>query len=198
MKCMQKILKIGGNILFWFVIIALVLVTVITMYARIGGNGQKLIGGIGFGRVVTPSMDHDRDDGTPDIPVGSFILIRQTDTQNLNVGDIILFYSDDPDVPGGMPVSHQIIRNESDDHGRPVFITKGTANLLEDAYPVYSENIIGKVVWWSLPIGKLIGFTQTSFVYPILIVLLGISLIQSAVDVVKQLIFYNKQEQDSE
>ncbi len=187
MKVFQKVLKLSASVLFWCTILLLVFVTVITFCARIAENSRISPGGIGFGRVVTGSME-------PDIPVGSFILIQNVDPVSIQVGDVITFYSDDPSVPEGTPVSHKVMNIEEEANGRLRFTTKGTANDIEDPYPVFAEDIIGKVIFSSHWIGKVIGLTQSPYVYPILIALLGVSLIQSIVDVVRQLFVLSKED----
>ncbi len=194
MSFIKKACKIGANILFWITIAAFVLVTVAMLYARIGGNGRMTVGGIGFGRVVTGSMDlkvqANPENPLPSIPVGSFIVTKQTEASTLKVGDVITFYSDDPTVPQGIPVSHMILRIETNESGSVQFITKGTANPSEDEYPVFEEDIIGKVVFTSSFIGSLIGISQSPYIYPVLILLLFVSMIQSILDVIKQYVVY--------
>ena len=178
-----------SNTLFIMVITTFVVVTVITMLSAMNmRNDRLLFGSFGFGRVVTGSME-------PDIPTGSFVLIQKAEPSSLQEGTVIMFRSEDPSVPENTPVCHRIIRIEMDENGLIRYVTKGTANSIEDAYPVYDEQIIGIVTYSSLLIGKIVGLAQSSYVYPILILLLAVSLIQSVIDVIKQAIALSKENQ---
>ena len=44
-------------------------------------------------------------------------------------------------------------------------ITKGDANPIEDFYPVSCENIIGKVVFYSYPLGVFMGVMSNPIVF---------------------------------
>lgn len=180
MKAFRRALKWLSNILFVVAILSLLIVTVVSVIASLNmRQDQLLFDSFGFGRVVTGSME-------PDIPTGSLVIVQKADIASLKVGDVIMFRSDDPTVPQNAPVSHEIIRMEQDLSGETIFITKGTANLTEDTYPVYAENIIGIVSYSSVWLGKLIGLAQSTYIYPVLIGLLIVSMLQSIVDVVKQ------------
>lgn len=178
-----------SNTLFILVIVTFVVVTVITMLSAFNMRQDRLLfGTFGFGRVVTGSME-------PDIPTGSFVLVREKNPSLLKEGTVIMFRSEDPDVPPNTPVCHQIVRIETDENGIDRYITKGTANPIEDTYPVYEDHIIGVVEYSSLLLGKIVGVAQSAYVYPVLILLLAISLIQSVVDVIKQIIILSKEKQ---
>jgi signal peptidase len=85
-------------------------------------------------KVLTGSME-------PSIHVDDVILIKQTDVSELQVGDVITFYSDDPQIKD-MPNSHRIIRINDDG----TFTVKGDANPVEDTYKVRPDRVIGKYV----------------------------------------------------
>ena len=89
-------------------------------------------------RVVTGSME-------PSIHVDDYIIAEETDTDKLEVGDVISFYSEQEDVYGKI-VTHRIIECREDG----TFITKGDTksdgepNDTPDSAPVKPEKIIGK------------------------------------------------------
>lgn len=186
MKRLSRVITTVFNVLFWITLISLLFVVIVTLFSRFSGQSGIAFGNYGFGRIVSGSME-------PDIPTGSFILIHKEDPSEFQVGDVITFYSDDPTVPENTPVSHAIVAIETDENGDIVFTTKGTANVEADIYPVSEEAVIGRVVFSSLVIGNLVGLTQTPYVLPILILLLFISMIQSLIDVVKQLLAIQKE-----
>ncbi len=190
MKTLRSFIRRLSNVLFIAVILAFITVTVVTVLSSINMRQDKLLfGSFGFGRVVTGSME-------PVIPTGSFILVKKADTVSLQAGDIILFRSSDPSVPDNTPVSHEIIRVQTDQNGALYYTTKGAANPTEDTAPVYPGDILGVVTYSSVAIGWLIGLSQTTYIYPVLIVLLCLSMIQSIVDVIRQFIALSKEQNE--
>ena len=178
-----------SDVLFVLVIVSFVIVTAITILSAINMRQDRLLfGEFGFGRVVTGSME-------PDIPTGSFVLVQKAQRSSLKEGTVIMFRSEDPSVPENTPVCHQIVRTETDDNGVLRYVTKGVANPIEDTYPVYTEDILGVVTFLSPFIGKVIGLAQSTYVYPVLILLLAVSLIQSVIDVIKQIVALSKDKQ---
>lgn len=102
-----------------------------------------------FGRatvwVLSSSME-------PTIPERSYILVRSVSADEVKIGDVIMFRSDDPDLNGANN-THRVI-GISDD--RTTFTTQGDANQTEDRYPVKAENIIA-VYEKNLPVLTAVG-----------------------------------------
>ena len=94
-----------------------------------------------FFTVLTASMQDE-------IPKNSLILVKQTDTRDLEVGDNITFMRD-----RRISVTHKIIDIYEDyqDDGSRGFQTQGTNNLYPDNEIVNGENIVGRVVF-SIPV----------------------------------------------
>lgn len=113
-------------------------------------------------RVISPSM-------TPEIPVGSYILIKKVDPKELKEGDIISFYSTDPLIYM-KPNTHRIVEIKNE-NGKLSFITKGDANAVNDAAVASDSNLIGVYkgrLKWMDQIGKI--FTNpVSFLFIVLI-----------------------------
>lgn len=90
-----------------------------------------------FGRsvlkVLTGSME-------PTILTDDYIIIDRNATTDLSEGDIISYYSNDPQI-AGMVVTHRIVGILDD--GR--YLTRGDANTINDA-PVSQEQIVGRYV----------------------------------------------------
>ena len=100
-------------------------------------------------RVITPSM-------VPELPVNSLIIIRQTDPQNLEVGQIATYLRED-----GVSVTHRIYRIERDDDGYPSgFVLRGDANQTLNHQVVPNEAILGRVVFSSYGIGNILIFFE--------------------------------------
>lgn len=95
--------------------------------------------GYSFLQVQTGSME-------PEFRIGTVVVAKKIDTRELEVGDIISFYSTEEDIRGRVN-THRIVEITSNMSGAPVFITKGDANESNDPLPVSSINVVGKVVY---------------------------------------------------
>lgn len=98
--------------------------------------------------IISPSME-------PTIKVEDAIVIVRHEPEDLEVGDIITFLSNDPRY-SGITITHRIVGIEKSNNGKIFFRTKGDNNNSEDAALVPSENVYGRVV---LKIPK-IGYIQ--------------------------------------
>lgn len=79
--------------------------------------------------VLTGSME-------PEYPVGSLIYVKETEPENLQVGDVITYR-----LSGDTVVTHRIV--EIDTEGQTV-TTKGDANETNDGQPIPYASIVGK------------------------------------------------------
>lgn len=98
--------------------------------------------------VVSGSME-------PAIPVGSLVMAKPVKPAELQVGDVIVFYTE---RHIDTPVTHRVVENRIDE--REV-ITKGDANAANDINPVLYENIDGKVARHIPRIGFMVGLFGT-------------------------------------
>lgn len=97
-------------------------------------------------KVISSSMQPTIEDGT-------CVVIRQVDPEEIQVGDIITFVADAPDIKGYLN-THRVSRIIQDaEKGETLFITKGDAYEEEDDYPVEASQIVGRYVQ-TLPFGK--------------------------------------------
>lgn len=89
-----------------------------------------------FGRslltVVTGSME-------PSLHTGDYIYVKKVPADELEVGDIITFRSEESDVSGKL-VTHRIIEITPEGD----FVTKGDANTIADSKRIRQDQIIGK------------------------------------------------------
>ena len=117
-------------------------------------------------RVKTGSME-------PELRTGCIVIAKKTDPQSLEVGDIISFYSIDPDpYLNGQPETHRIVERHYLISGEREFITKGDANEADDPSPVMQSNLIGKVVLnLGVASGSVLGILQNPKVIFFLIIL---------------------------
>ncbi len=102
-------------------------------------TGYVSFGGMSVFRVITGSME-------PRIPVGSLLLSKRTDIENIAVSDVVCFKSKEF---GGknIIITHRVTGIYETPDGQILLQTKGDANLIADTSEVTEENLIGRVVW---------------------------------------------------
>lgn len=139
-------------------------------------------------RVLTGSME-------PEIPENAMLLVRKTDPETLKAGDVISFYSPDPLLDGALN-THRILRVEREGD-RLQFITKGDANPAEDQQRVSEDSVVGKVVFVSTAIGKLVRLISNPLVFGLAILLpLAVMLIGNLVSALRSAILLARQEEE--
>lgn len=175
----SKMIRTVGRTLFWIAIMLLMLVVFVSFATHIASGGRSMIGSYSFGLVTTGSME-------PELHTGCFVLIEAVSPDDVKIGDVISFRSSDPSVPDGAPVTHKVVEISFENQGKRVFTTKGTANPENDKYPVYDDDIYGRVSYHSDVIGAVVRFTQSRWLFPILIVILVVNLVFSVVAVLKE------------
>ena len=144
--------------------------------------------------VMTPSME-------PLIPERSYILLSKVEAKDVEVGDIILFRSDDPSIKDSFN-THRVVEIIGD---HEEFVTKGDSNIAQDHYTAKADRVMGKYVK-NLPILTKIGrFMYSSIGILISFTLvLGIVMIMYIPDIIKatkeksKIIEEKKQEQIDE
>ena len=144
---------------FSMVLVFLVFVAGLFVFATAittGRNGVQNFFGYSFLNISTQSMD-------PVYPVGTVVITRKADPAVLKTGDVISFYSLDPDILN-LPNTHRIYAVEKSDTGELQFITKGDNNPVPDSYPVDSGRIIGVVTGSVKSVGKVINVFNNRYV----------------------------------
>ena len=136
----RRITGIIGYVIIF--LIAAVFVVVIGFKAN---NRTAFIFGKAPVWVMTSSME-------PEIPERSYILIQKATADDIKVGDVIMFKSDDPTLKGANN-THRVVEISEDGKS---FITKGDANQSNDSEPAKAENIVGVYVK-NLPVLTAIG-----------------------------------------
>ena len=127
----KKKVKLFGKILF-YIVFAAMLMLVIGMVVSKVTNKVFFIGNRTAVWVMTDSMEAQ-------IPARSYIQIRKADPAQIEVGDVITFYSDDATIRGNLN-THRVV--EITDGGRS-FVTKGDNNLGNDKLPARAEAVVG-------------------------------------------------------
>lgn len=110
------------------------IVAVFTAYVMIMNVQGKPVTVFGYSvlKVMTGSME-------PTIATGEYIIVKDTDAGDLKVGDIITYYTEDPEIKDFL-VTHRVVRLNDDG----TLITMGDANPVEDQIPVKPERVLGK------------------------------------------------------
>ena len=151
-----------GKIAYAVLILLLVVLVLYLLIARLSGKIPSL-----FGYSVV-RME-------PKIPVGSFVLIRRISPEDVSPGDVITFFTDDPDpLVAGKTITHRVL-SVSFENGKYVFATQGdnqSTNPVPDAYPARGERLVGRYVCGMLPVTAVVSLYRTHLPIAILITLL--------------------------
>ncbi|MBR3195975.1 MAG: signal peptidase I [Clostridia bacterium] len=91
----------------------------------------------------------------PAMPVGSLVLVRKVDPENLKAGDIIVFGGTRSD---GENVTHRVVENDQD---QKQLTTKGDANDAQDPDPVAYDQVVGQVIWHAPKAGTAVMYMQS-------------------------------------
>ena len=125
--------------------------------------------------IVSPSME-------PNINVYDVIINTKVSSEDdLDVGDIITFYSDAIDT-GGYTITHRITEIVETEEGR-IFFTKGDNNQEEDNGYITFDNIVGKKFIRIPKLGRLQMFISSKTGWFLIILIPAILII--LIDVVK-------------
>ena len=143
------------------VIIALALFVLLSVVLTRRGDTPNVLGFSAF-RVVSGSM-------RPELQEDDLIVIKRVAPDKIEVGDIISFYSPDPELRGA--VNTHRVTAVTEEGGQYVFTTKGDANVIEDKYGVRVDEMLGKVVLVSALLGKLSRLAANPLVFiPLILV----------------------------
>lgn len=130
----KQILKILKKILSFLSGFILIFATATFAYVILSSTKDQVVNIFGKSilHIVTGSME-------PTILTGDYIIIDRKDITNLQIGDIISFYSEEENTKG-LIVTHRII--DINENGE--YVTKGDANNVTDVKNVRKSQIIGK------------------------------------------------------
>lgn len=154
----EKIIKIAKIIFQVIVGIILAGIAVVFLFSKLSGSPVFIFGKTTMW-VITDSM-------TPTIPARSYILVEKITADEVKEGDIIAFYSTDPQIQGSIN-THRVVEINNG-----VFVTKGDNNNVNDgAYSAKAENIVGRYVR-TLPVMTFVGRIILSEIGFLVVVLL--------------------------
>lgn len=136
----KKIQKKAESALSTLVLV-ISLILCFSVIVQVSTNGYARIGSVSFFRVVTGSME-------PELPVGTLLMCKETDIDQIREGDIVCFISKNPQITGKI-VTHRVLKVTASGDGQVLLETKGDANLSADAEFVTANNLIGRVSYYS-------------------------------------------------
>lgn len=128
-----------SNIIKYTTTVILILAVLLCVHVlrQVIQKGYVSFGPYSTFRVVTGSME-------PTLPIGSLLICKAVDVQEIQVGDIVCFRSygitDSTAV-----ITHRVTAVLSGENGDILLQTKGDANLVADGVLVSERNLIGKV-----------------------------------------------------
>lgn len=132
-----------GRMITWIVtvILTLSITFCVIVCVQVLSKGFVQIGGFSLFRVVTGSME-------PEIPVGSLLVAKQVDIEEIAVGDIVVFRSRESGMLG-MMITHRVTNIHVGTGGDILLETKGDANQYADGYFVEADNLIGRALYYT-------------------------------------------------
>ncbi len=162
---------------WWLLVVLLVLLLIEVLGAKLQGKVPSVFG-YSVMRIVTGSMEDE-------IPTGTYILTKKIDPAEVEVGDIISFYSDEQEIRG-MPNTHRVAEIVQGDAGIE-FITRGDANPGDDTVTAKAEKLIGIYVGPLELLGDFSDFLSNGGLIGIMAVLWGASLIMIGFSIYQKL-----------
>lgn len=134
MKIISKTGEGKKGIFDWLSMILLAVAVIFTSYVMIMNVRGKPVSVFGYSilKVMTGSME-------PTLGTGEYIIVKKTPVSDLAVGDIITFYTEDPEIRG-LLVTHRILAINPDG----TMVSKGDANPVEDYVAVAPDKILGR------------------------------------------------------
>ena len=157
----KEIIYLFTTILSWTIFALLIICAILLVYYFIA---TKIYAKKGSGyeprfslyTIISPSM-------TPNIKVYDVVVdVKVNSPEDVNIGDVITFNSDRPELHGGT-ITHRVISITKDNDGNYLYQTKGDANLMEDEGLVPYEKIVGKVSFKIPQLGRIQFFLASSF-----------------------------------
>lgn len=159
---MKKVLKVSSYILF----LLLLIIVVVFLVNRSSGASKSVLGYRTY-IILSDSMK-------PEFKAGDLIFVKEVNTEDLLVNDIISYTSRDP-LTFGDVITHQIVAISPD--GKE-FVTKGINSDSVDPYSVPEDLIIGEYKFKIPSVGYFFNFLQTNtgfillFVFPLSLLIL--------------------------
>ncbi len=145
---LKKIYAIFSNV--FLVTVAAIAVLAVTSAVRAEiTNSAPSIFGYSFSIVVSGSME-------PQIKTGELICVKNSDISSATEGDCVVFIGK-TGAAAGERIVHEVIEKGTDENG-VYLVTKGVNNPVADEDLVRADDFVGKTVWQSMVLGRIITF----------------------------------------
>ncbi len=139
----KEVTKFISTIISWTIFVLLLICAVLLVYYFIAikiyetkGSGYEPK--FSLYTIITPSM-------TPNINVYDVVVdVKVENPEDIEIGDVITFYSNIPGVRNGT-ITHRVIAINKDTEGNYKYRTKGDYNLVDDGVDIEFNKIVGKV-----------------------------------------------------
>lgn len=174
------------NFLSIFIITAAVLVLLSVVMTKSGDIPSVM--GYSLFRVMTGSME-------PAIPTNSVIVTHAVEATEIEVGDVISYFSKDPTLRGAVN-THRVVDIYEED-GKLIYQTRGDANNAKDLYPPTADEIIGEVVFSSYLLGMVVRLISNPLVFfPLILIPLLVLLILNLIKAYRMAANIARQEEE--
>ncbi len=183
-----KVLRFMTNLLFILFVIMFTYVFVI-----IYRGGVPKFFGYSVLRVISVSME-------PEISQGDLIYVKEVSEDDIEVSDIITFYSRDPYIDGFLN-THRVVDiiDKGEKSGGREYVTKGDGNIAEDYYAAWQKDVIGKYQG-KIPGGRalvyLINALRNRVVYFMVMVFPILICFVHSIYAVMKILFYQEETDD--
>jgi len=171
------------GVMFYIVLALVIILTLV--FTGLNSNGlPRDFAGYSAMLVLTRSMQSE-------IPQGSIVITQHVDPNTLEIGDDITFLRSEYTT-----FTHRIIdiiENFDEETGERGFQTKGIENLEPDVEIVIARNIVGKVIYHNLTIGRFFGFIRGNSLLSIALTIMLFGLVFAL-----RMIFSPKREEEKE
>ena len=175
-----RIIKYVASGLWWAIMLIGAFLIISFVGAHMRGDVPR-IGNYSVMNIVSESME-------PTIERGSYILIKQVDSEDVKKGDVICFYSTDPNIYG-CPNTHRVVEEPYIEDGELKFVTQGDRNLIADSTPAEGDRLIGIYVKNLTVFTKVLSFVSANMPW-----LLGGLLVVNAVVIIGGMFLKGKNE----
>ena len=170
----NKALKIIA-MLFKIIISFFIIVVISIIFIQRISNNKVSLGGYSLFTIASESM-------VPKYEVFDMIVAKKVNTNDINVGDDVVYLGNKSDFAGKI-VTHEVIKIDKID-GNVYFHTKGLANDVEDPL-VNADQIMGRVSFKSHILSFISGIVNNIYgFYFVIFVPFAILLVMEIIDIV--------------
>jgi signal peptidase len=169
-----RIVKIVGNIFFYFIIVALILFSIANMQLKSQDDIANIFGR-GFMSVQTASMVGDNPDSFTTEDLIFVRVMNQPTTQDVKINDIVVFYKldlDDNPANGSQAgfVTHRVI-DTFELNEQTYLVTQGDANQFADDKAINVRDVLAVYQSKWVGAGKALKYLQTPTGFAMVIII---------------------------